>query len=389
MKAKDLQAERIALFRDAANFKKTARIPHFANAVTWKIFDAGHTIDEAMKSFDVMAECVTRFLDTYPVDAVLDVGIRNQFNVTDAFGRGAYYYYTEDTVGIHDHAHCTADTLDEYMDDQLRYTWEKILPEKYGADWQNKTTGIWKNTFDEYMKYIKFIFRMSKETAKRGLPSLAPNNPMSGSINFGIEELEANLLGIRQLSLAMRRDAGKLDSFIKRWDSENITPMIEKVNGAKGPNMKYCFDASVLMLAHNIMSTKQFERFYWPHFKALLDAYAQKRMNIRIFAEGSIIRFSDYFRDYSHGLLTFHLENDDPFAIREIMPNAAIMGGMTTQKLSSATKEDCVAYTKELCDRLGQNGGFILSENKMLSYRNDAAHENMLAVSEFAAEYRL
>ena len=41
MNGKEMQKERVQLFRDAANFKKTDRIPHFAIVVTWKVFDAG------------------------------------------------------------------------------------------------------------------------------------------------------------------------------------------------------------------------------------------------------------------------------------------------------------------------------------------------------------
>ena len=66
MNGKELKAQRVRLFRDAANFKKTERIPHFANVVTWKVFDAGHTLDEAMTNFDVMEKCVLHFLDKYP-----------------------------------------------------------------------------------------------------------------------------------------------------------------------------------------------------------------------------------------------------------------------------------------------------------------------------------
>ena len=90
---------------------QTERIPHFANVVTWKVFDAGYTLDQAMTNFDVLEETVVKFLDTYPVDGLMDVGIRNQFTVTEAFGEGGYYYYDENVVGIHDHAHCTVDTL--------------------------------------------------------------------------------------------------------------------------------------------------------------------------------------------------------------------------------------------------------------------------------------
>ncbi len=389
MDPKELSAQRIQLFRDAANFRKTDRIPHLSSAVTWKVFDAGHTLDEAMTDFTVMEECVRHFLDSYPVDAMLDIGIRNQFNVTEAFGPGGYYYYTEDVVGIKDHAHCTLETLDEYLEDPTKYIWTRVLPAKYGEDWAKKDLATWRRTFKEYMNYTKFIIHMGGVTKEYGLPSMAPNNPMKGSIQFGIEELEANLLGIKQLSVAMRRGPEILDRFIARWDAEHIDPLIEKIKAGKGPNYKYCFDASIMMLAHNIMSTKQFERFYWPSLKKLLDAYAEKGMNVRIFCEGSIERYLDYFKDFPKGLLTFHLEQDDPFMVREKLPNVCIMGGMTTEMLSTATPEECVAYTKRLCDELGREGGFIFSENKMLSYRNDAKAENMAAICKFLNEYRL
>ena len=389
MDTKELTANRIQLFRDAANFKKPERIPHLSAAVTWKVFDAGHTLNEAMTNFDVMEECVRHFLETYPVDAMLDIGIRNQFNVTEAFGPGGYYYYTEDVVGIRDHAHCTLDTLDEYLENPEKYIWEKVLPNKYGEEWNKKTLDVWKKTFKEYMNYTSFIFRMNGVMKEFGIPSMAPNNPMSGTISFGIEELEANLLGIKQLSIAMRRGPDKIENFIRKWDAEHIDPLVDKIMNGKGPNYKYCFDASVMMLAHNIMNQKQFERFYWPSLKKLLDAYAAKGMNVRVFCEGSIGRYLDYFKDFPKGTLTFHLEQDDPFEGREKLPNVAIMGGMTTEMLANATPEECVAHTKRLCDELGKEGGFIFSENKMLSYRNDANSKNMKAVCDFLNEYRL
>ena len=54
MDNKKLKEERIRLFRDSASFRPVSRIPHFANAVTWKVFDAGHTLDEALVDLAVM-----------------------------------------------------------------------------------------------------------------------------------------------------------------------------------------------------------------------------------------------------------------------------------------------------------------------------------------------
>jgi len=385
MDNKEKLKNRIKLFRDAANFKKTSRIPHLANAVSWKIFDAGYTLDDALNNFDSMEKVVTHFLDTYQVDCLIDTGIRNQFNVTKPLElENTYYYYNEETIGIKDHSHCTIDNLDDYLNDYEKYCWETLLPNKYGSAWDDLDINKLKLSFQEYLKYIFFILHIGSVVKKQyGLPSLAPNNPMNGAISLPIEELHNNLLGIRQLSMAMRRNPEKLDDFIAKWDKAKIEPMIEKIKKSKGPNENYCFDASIIMLAHNILNPEQFKRFYWPSLEKLLDAYAQKQMNVRIFAEGSIARFTDYFAKYPKGVITLHLEQDDPFEIREKLPNVCIMGGLTTDMLANATPQECVNHVKHLCETLGKEGGFILSENKMLSYRNDCKSENLKAICDY------
>jgi len=391
MTPKQLKEYRIKLFRDAASFKKPERVPHFANVVTWKIFDAGYTLDQAFNDFSVMEKCVTHFLDTYTVDAIIDVGIRNQFNITNAFSKAqAHYYYDENCVGVHDHSYCTADDLDEYLENRDKFIWEKALPAKY-SDWNDRPLSVWQSTFDEYLKYLKYIFRISSVTGKQyGIPSNAPNNPMSGKIEFGIEHLIEAALGIKQLSIAMRRNPDKIKRFVDTWDEREIKPAIAKIRSGKdGPNLKYCFDSSIVMLAHNILNPKQFEEYYWPRLEPLLAAYAEKKKNIRIYTEGSIGRYAEYFKGIPKGTLTFHVENDDPFELRELLPNVAIMGGLSTRMLSEGTPEECVGYARRLIDELGRDGGFILSQGKMLSYRSDATRENFRAVCEFANSYYL
>lgn len=178
---KDLKAERIQLFRDQANFIPTERVPHFCNAVTWKVFDAHRSLPIALTNFKVMEDVVRHFLDNYPVDGLMDTGIRNQFSVMEAFGSDGYYYYTDEAVGIKDHALCTIDTLMDYLEDEERYTWETVLPAKFGDEWNEKTLEQWKAAFKEYLKYTYFIIHMGSVTGKEyGIPSLAPNNPAKG-----------------------------------------------------------------------------------------------------------------------------------------------------------------------------------------------------------------
>ena len=386
--AKALAAERAKLFRDQSAFIPTERIPHFASAVTWKIFDAGRTIDEAITDHKVMEECVRHFLDNYFVDGLIDTGIRNQFEVMKAFGSDGYYYFTPEVVGVHDHHYCKVDELMEYLEDPIGYAWTKILPEKYGEEWGRKSLDTWKKTFKEYISYTMFVIHMAGVSGSYGIPVTAPNNPSKDPIDFGIEVLMANLLGMKELSLALRRSADKIEEFIKEFDRQHIGPVAEKALAGDGPNPKYCWDASTMMLAHNIMSPAQFERFYYPSLKELYDAYEKKDMHVRVFAEGKILGFKDYFKDYKKGTLTFHVEQDDPYEFRKELSNVALMGGLSTVMLAEASSEECVNEAKRLCDEQG-GGGFIISENKMMSYRNDCSSENYLAVCNFLKDYRL
>ena len=396
MKPKDLLDYRVGLYRDAANWRTPERVPHFCNAVTWKVFDAGAPLPQALTDFDTMAAVMEHFFATYRVDGVIDYGIRNQFTVTETFTTrpcgtpgGSYYYFDEDAVGIRDHAHVKVDNLLAFVEDPAKYYWEVALPKKY-PDWNQKTVDDWQRTFDEYVRYFMFIMQMSDLAQKGyGVPALAPNNPSKDAIEFAAEELMANFLGIRNLSLALRRKPDILKEFADRWDEAHITPIIEKVKAAKGPDKTHAFDASILMLAQNIMSPAQFENLYWCHLEPLLDAYEEKGMNVRLFCEGSIGRFAPYFKKYKKGTLTMHLENDDPYAIREALPNVCIMGGLTAEQMGTWTPDAVVEQAKKLIDDLGREGGFILSQDKMMSYRNDCRAENLSALCEFVNGYYL
>ena len=396
LKPKDLLAYRVGLFRDAANWRTPERVPHFCNAVTWKVFDAGESLPRALTDFDTMARVMEHFFATYRVDGVMDYGIRNQFTVTEAFASrpsgtpgGSYYYFDDDAVGIRDHAHCKVDTLAQFLEDPAKYLWEVALPEKY-PDWNDKTVDIWQRTFDEYVRYFMFIMQMSDLAQKRfGVPAMAPNNPSKDAIEFGIEELMANYLGIRNLSLALRRKPAVIKDFVDRWDETHITPLIAKVKAAKGPDKTHDFDASIMMLAPNILSPKQFEELYFCHLEPLLDAYEEKGMNVRLFCEGSILRFAEYFKKYRKGTLTMHIENDDPWAMREALPNVCLMGGITSELMGGGTPDEVVALAQKLIDELGREGGFILTQDKMMSYRNDCTAENLHALCDFANGYYL
>ena len=73
--------------------------------------------------------------------------------------------------------------------------------------------------------------------------------------------------------------------------------------------------------------------------------------------------------------------------MRKRLPNIAICGGMPSAMLGNGTKEECVEYGKKLIDGLAGEGGFLMSQDKMMSYRNDAKPENIMAIQELCRTY--
>jgi hypothetical protein len=66
--------------------------------------------------------------------------------------------------------------------------------------------------------------------------------------------------------------------------------------------------------------------------------------------------------------VAIQVEQEDILEVKSDLPNICVVGGMSTQFLG---------------------GGFMLSQDKMMSYPRDCKPENLKAVSDFVQEYRL
>lgn len=67
----------------------------------------------------------------------------------------------------------------------------------------------------------------------------------------------------------------------------------------------YVCDTYFPMLAHAILSPKQFEDIYWPQLKQIIDKVVEKDKTIYIFCESTMLRFKD-FSGYPKGHVILH-----------------------------------------------------------------------------------
>ncbi len=383
----DIKKQRAALFRDVTSFKKTVRIPNLGNIGTWRVLDAGYKLSEAFNDYQIMEKCITRFLDIYPVDTLVDFGLRNPFKLIETFGQGSYYYNDQSgIVAMRPMELCSHEELKEIIEDPQKFFWEKALPRKY-SNLSDKTLLDWQQVYDEDIsknKYSDHIHKLMQDTYY--LPLIAP--PRTNPPIVGIEMLFSVLRGIKGFSYDIKKDPVLVKTCIEKLNETTWNPVIKSLNMETScPDIDYCFDASLMLLAQSVISPKQFEYLYFPYIKQMIELLISKNKNIRIVMEGNSLPFFDFFAEYPKGTVALNTENDDLVNIRRKYPQIALIGGMKTTTLALCSKEECIYYARRLIDDLGE--GYIFSTDKFVFYAQDAKAENLKEVFRFVRNYNL
>ena len=388
MDMNELRHERATLFHDACDCRNKGRVPHFAAFVTWKVLDAGYKLSEVFGNYDRMEECVRRFLDRYKVDTLLDTTFLNvQFSIFSHFGEGYYYYSDEsEAVGVKPFSIAPIEELLKYCENPTKYLFTKALPKKW-PDIGERTLEDWQKAFDENQKFGAYYGRISKIVSEEyGLPAVSSS--AFGYIAPFMETMFNSVRGIKGLSVDVRRNPEIIKKAVEIMDGRNVDPAVAKIYAAEnGHDYDACFDLSMVMLVHTILSNKSYDELYWPTLKKIFDACEARGKNVRLTIEGSGERIFDHFAEYKPGTISLYLEEDDIFKTREKYPDICLIGGMTTTTLGRGTKDECIDLTKKLINEVGRDSGYIFGENKFICYRSDANGDNLKAVCDYLNTY--
>jgi hypothetical protein len=135
------------------------------------------------------------------------------------------------------------------------------------------------------------------------------------------------------------------------------------------------------------MRNKDFEKFYWPTFKKLVEALWDAGAAPLLFVEHDWSRFLDHLSELPAGTHMM-FEYGDPKEIKEKLGKKHIIAGLYPLTLfAQGTKQECIDKAKELLDIMAPGGNYIFSCDKVALSLKDAKPENIVAVNEFVKEY--
>jgi uroporphyrinogen-III decarboxylase len=134
------------------------------------------------------------------------------------------------------------------------------------------------------------------------------------------------------------------------------------------------------------MSQKQFETFYWPSLRKILNALANEGIMAVCFAEGSFNTRLDTINEFPKGAVCWYFDQTDMARAKNILgAKCCIMGNVPSSLLMTGTKAQVKEYCRNLIEVCGKGGGYILASGSAGIDR--AKVENLRAMVEATKEY--
>lgn len=205
----------------------------------------------------------------------------------------------------------------------------------------------------EYQNFLKAMASMGPSGAANGYP-----------VAFGafckapFDTIGDSLRGTQPILKDMYRRPDKLLEALDVVADFTISSLLSAPNVANIFMVTYPLHKG----ADGWMSQKQFETFYWPSLKKVMDALIKEGLVQNMFAEGGYNTRLETVNDFPKGSVCWYFDKTDMEKAKKILGNkCAIQGNVPSSLIITGTPEATKEYCRKLIEGCGKGGGFILS----------------------------
>ncbi len=230
---------------------------------------------------------------------------------------------------------------------------------------------------EELEKQLKEFALFAQECAEAGFPNA---RGAMGSAPFDL--VADNLRGISGISSDYFRHPGKLLEATNIATEIHTKRLIENVNKIGGFTVTFPLHKGDDVF----MSQKQFEKFYWPGLKKVVDSLIEEGIMVTLFAEGAYNKRLEYMGDFPKGWVTWLFDRTDIVAAKKAAGDkCCISGNVPSSLMVTGTPQDVKAYCRKVIEACAPGGGFILAGG--CSATETKNPENFRMFMEAAVEY--
>ncbi|HWR42102.1 uroporphyrinogen decarboxylase family protein [Sporomusa sp.] len=378
-----LYQERLGRIKKALILEEPDRVPScLMLEPTWSAHYAGYSIKEALWDMNTIVKATEKVVTDFDFDFMDGMFVRSPLYYNSL---GAKTWVQSEISGIMQHPEVMGMYEDEYPEliaDSFPFIANKVLPRLY--------TELAKPGLGSALALAKASTIMGDilATAGRGMERLQNEYGVvfsgGGFTEVPIDLLSDFLRTMKGVALDIRRRPDQVESAC-----EALLPLMIRLAkaGFPGPATDFPCVGMPLHIAP-YLKRKDFERFYWPTFKKLVETLADDGYTLNIFFEGDWTRYYDYLQELPPKKIYAIMENADMKVAKEKLGKVmCLSGGYPLTLLQHGTKEECIDKAKQIMDAAMPGGGYIFSFDKILMAPSDAKIENLRAVLDFVKEY--
>jgi uroporphyrinogen-III decarboxylase len=391
----ELLAERAKRIKDAYELRVPDRVPIALNFGYMLARLGGITNQELERNSDKAQELLEKWALYFEPDVITGLGFLPHASIALSDRQTKWPGYGLDanaTFQFVEGEYMKAEEYDAFLDDPSDFTLRVFLPRAFGAleglamlprlpillMGYSAIRNVRAFAAPAVITALDALVQAGKEIERLG--AIARNNaqwmealgfPMSlgtsSLVTTPFDFMSDTLRGMRGIMLDMYRRPQKLIAAM-----EKVTPVLVDyaVAAAQRTGIPYC-SIPLHRGSDGFMSLQQFETFYWPTLKAMLLGMIERGVTPSVFWEGSYDGRLQYLRELPRGKVIGRFDRSDMFKVKEVLGDTmCVSGGFPVSLLQAGTPEQVREHTKQMCEVVGKNGGFVMAPNTSMAEAN-------------------
>jgi hypothetical protein len=405
---KALYLERVQRIADAVALRETDRVPFIYTSRFWSAKLAGMTFEEVMYSIDKNTAATRKAVELLQPDAYSAVlySFGQTMETMDYKpmqwpGHGAdpnacFQYIDTEFM--------RADEYDELLLDPTGYFLHKYLPRVAGSyealsflpdflaqcEW-GVVSGMSAFANPKLQEGFKRLFEAGEQAAEVIQKTMTFMSEMKadgfpiatgGLCKSPFDHLVDSMRGSKGGMLDLFRNKDKMQAAVDRFGQFLLRGVKA---GADRLDCPYIF-VPLHWGLDGFMSPDQFRTIYWPDLRKVLLHLIDDDLVPVVLWEGNCTSRLELIGDIPAGKAIYWFESTDLVKAKEILGDVVCLrGNVPASLLITGNPDDVDAYCKNLIEKVGRNGGFIL--DGAASVPDEAKVENVVAMRESVTKY--
>jgi hypothetical protein len=407
-KARKNYRERALRFVSAYSVETPDRVPVVLPVDAWPAYLAGTDLITVINDYDKARQAWREFYDNFEMDIAVSPGMALPAKVYSLLD---YKLYSWPGHGLPPNASSIQFVEGEYMrEDEYNllihnpsdFWMRTYIPRVFGAfeSWKylNSFTSIIEMPAAWFMPYTRPELQAAAQRLIDIGKELAVWSKMTGEFDRWAQEsgyplrrmvfckapfdtIGDTLRGTKGILMDMFRRPEQLLEAIDAVSDFTIRQTISAANASRTHSARFPLHKG----SDGFISPKQFEKFYWPSLKKVVDALALEGIRSELFAEGTYDSRLESVNEFPKGTVGWHFDKTDMAKAKRILgKTCCISGNVPSSLMVTGGPKEVKEYCRKLIEICAPGGGFILTGGASVSQGNP---DNLHAMMEAAKEY--